>query len=152
MCESELYTSSSETLVKYDFIAKLLKLEKKDKDINMRLLNDAFKDIECYLNLDLENMYNPMSFPEELKEAVVAQFIKKHSMYKRAADYATGDDIDDVLERKFDSGEIDFDEFFAEFSDISADILKLLSPYMNKTECSGDCENCTSCSSDKKTA
>ena len=116
------YTSSKESLIRYSYIEKLLLLDKEDKEINLRLLNDAVQDIESYLEIDIESIYDFDSCPQELKDACIALFSEKHSMYKDAADYTKGDDMVDVIERKIEKGEIDFDDFFARFSDIPCDI------------------------------
>ena len=194
-----LYTSGKETLLNYKFVASLLKLEKKDKAIDMRLLNDSFLDMCYYIGrpLDIQQYeekrsvkdlkaflcrfpvikilsvsmkvknrtvcldpkeylldkeqnciafadenYNGMeitvrytagfdakSLPDDLKEAGIKLFINKYSLYKSAADYAVGDDIDDVIEQKFEDGILDPDDFFDRFSTIPHDVLPLLDRY-----------------------
>lgn len=126
------YTSSKETLIRYNYIETLLLLDKEDKDINLRLLNDTIQDIESYLDIDIENIYDFDSFPMELKGVCIALFSRKHSMYKEAADYAKGDDMEDIIEMKFEKGELDFDEFFANFSDIPGDIAFELDVFKRK--------------------
>ena len=120
------YTSSREVLVKYDYIAKTLLLDAEDKEINLRLLNDAFQDVKAYLELPIDEMYNSENVPPEIKEACISLFAMKHSMYKDAADWAKGDEIEDIIEEKFESGKLDFDDFFLRFSDIPYDIALLL--------------------------
>ncbi len=79
------------------------------------------------------------TFPDELKEAVLELFCKKHSMYKGATDYVVGDEMDDVLEEKLDSGALDFDEFFDEFSSIPYSVEKILKKYVGKSVKSCKC-------------
>ncbi|HBG64861.1 MAG TPA: hypothetical protein DDW78_00100 [Treponema sp.] len=121
------YTSTRETIFSYDYLAHCLKLEKADRDIDKRLLNDSLQDIAAFLGEPLESFgYTRENLSDELKEAIVIVFTNKHSMYKKAADYTSGDDMDDVLERKFDSGELDFDEFFDKFATIPAEAQAIL--------------------------
>ena len=127
------YTSCRETPVKYDYVAKLLLLDEEDRCINLRLLNDAFQDVKAYLDCPLDEFFDSESLPKEILEACVSLFIMKHSLYKDAADFAKGDDMEDVLERKFDSGEIDFDAFFSKFSYIPGDIALLLDKFREST-------------------
>ena len=129
------YTSTRETLFSYGYLARCLKLEKADRDINKRLLNDTFQDIAAFLGKPLEGFgYTRGTLSDELKEAVVIVFTNKHSLYKKAADYTYGDDMDDVLERKFDSGELDFDEFFDKFSSIPYEAQKILERLLEEEE------------------
>ena len=123
------YTSSKETLLKYDYVESVLLLEKEDKEINLRLLNDAVKDIESYLEIDLESVFDFETVPEALKEACFALFSMKHAMYKSAADFAKGDEMEDVIEMKIESGKLDFDEFFNRFSTIPVDVELLLDDF-----------------------
>jgi len=126
------YTSSRESLIRYSYIEKLLLLDKEDKDINLRLLNDTVQDVKSYLEIDIENIYDFDTVPDELKVICVALFSRKHSMYKVAADYASGDEMEDIIEMKIEKGELDFDEFFAEFSDIPLNIALELEEFKNQ--------------------
>ena len=123
------YTSSKESLLKYDYVERVLLLDKEDKEINLRLLNDSVKDIESYLDVDLESIFDFETAPEVLKEACFAHFSMKHAMYKSAADFAKGDEMEDIIEMKIESGKLDFDEFFDRFSTISADVELLLDEF-----------------------
>ena len=123
------YTSSKESLISYKTIRSLFKLSKKDMMIDIRLLNDSIQDMSSYLEQDIEAVYNEGTLPEQLKEALLLIFIKKHSMYKSAADYAHGYDIDDVIEKKFDDGILNPDTFFAEFSALPVDAEMILDKF-----------------------
>lgn len=127
--QKPLYTSSRESLISYGTIQSLLKLDRRDRLTDIRLLNDSIQDMSAYLEIDIENAWSEDNIPEQLKEALLSIFIKKHSMYKRAADYAHGYDIDDVIEQKFDDGRLDPDEFFAEFSVLPVDAEIILDRY-----------------------
>lgn len=126
------YTSSRESLIRYSYIEKLLLLDKEDKDINLRLLNDTVQDVKSYLEIDIENIYDFDTVPDELKVICVELFSRKHSMYKVAADYVSGDEMEDIIEMKIEKGELDFDEFFAEFSDIPLNIALELEEFKNQ--------------------
>ena len=123
------YTSSKEGLLNYDYVANLFKLSKLDKKIDLRLLNDSFKDIDYYLGFSLEYFYTQKNFPNELKEAVLILFANKHSLYKKAADYEKGEKMDDIIEMKLDKGLLDFDSFFDKFSTVPSDVCMLLDKY-----------------------
>ncbi|MCR5289687.1 MAG: hypothetical protein K6E51_06815 [Treponema sp.] len=99
-----------------------------DTSINgIRFSSDRFNNHQVEISYTAG--FRHETFPDDMKEAVLALFIKKHSMYKSAADYAEGDSIDDILEQKFDDGIIDFDEFFGKFSSIPYDVKALLAKY-----------------------
>ena len=123
------YTSSKETLISYKTVRSLFKLNKRDMMIDIRLLNDSVQDMCSYLERDVESAYSEVTLPQKLKEALLLIFIKKHSMYKSAADYACGYDIDDVIEKKFDDGILNPDVFFAEFSALPVDAEIILDEY-----------------------
>ncbi|MCR5217515.1 hypothetical protein [Treponema sp.] len=123
------YTSSKDTLMGYREIASLLKLSKKDAVVDRRLLNDSFQDMCAYLEVDLEASFDVNTFPSDLKEALVAIFASKHALYKSAADFTSGYDMDDVIEEKFEKGILDPDEFFDRFSTIPADAEAILDRY-----------------------
>lgn len=195
----EYFTSSRDTLLCYESVESFLNLNKEDRDINIRLLNDAFQDIIYYIGRSLEfseyseikkvtknkvkldifpvteiikitvlsnnseiiinkseydfdsiknciilkkDTYNKMkatvsyiagfnkeTLPEDIKEAGLALFSQKYSMYKKAADYAVGDDMDDVIEQKIEEGILDYDSFFDKFSEIPYDVELLLNKY-----------------------
>ena len=127
--EKERYTSSRDTPLSYISVATFLNLDARDKDIDMRLLNDSFQDMMAYLDMEWNE---DEQLPEVLREAGVGIFCKKHSMYKKAADYAYGDDMEDIIEEKFDSGELDWDDFFERFATIPADIQAMLDGYLEK--------------------
>ncbi len=118
-----------EKYLNYSYVADLLKLKKVDLNIDLRLLKDSFLDIQNYMGHDFDS-YPAEKFPDELKEAVLTQFIKKHTMYKKAVDYAEGDEMDDILEDKLFNGSLDYDDFFAEFSEIPYEVEKILNKYM----------------------
>ncbi|MBE6353954.1 hypothetical protein [Treponema sp.] len=120
------YTSSKDTLMEYKEIAVLLKLSKKDAVIDRRLLNDSFQDMCSYLETDLEASYTGKNFPSDLKEALIVIFTNKHALYKSAADFTSGYDMDDVIEEKFEKGILDPDDFFDRFSTIPADAERIL--------------------------
>lgn len=121
------FTSCRDTPLKYDYVARFLKLNEEDRDINRRLLNDAFQDITYYIGRNLE--FSEETLPDDIKEAGLALFSKKYSMYKKAADYATGYDMDDIIEKKIDDGVLDCDDFFEKFSEIPYDIEIMLEKY-----------------------
>lgn len=123
------YTSSREGLLNYSYVADLFKLSKLDKEIDLRLLNDSFKDIDYYLGFSLEYFYTKENLPNELKEAVLILFAKKHSLYKKAADYEKGEKMDDIIEMKLDKGLLDFDSFFNKFSTLPSEVSMLLDKY-----------------------
>ncbi|MBR1911805.1 MAG: hypothetical protein IJ828_05560 [Treponema sp.] len=199
----EYFTSSRETLLRYDYVAQFLNLNKEDRDIDMRLINDAFQDIIFFIGRDLafseysetkkirqkkmvldvfpvteiinivaekhdapdnaaclidkseydfDSVKNTIIFknnelngkkvtvsyiagftqdslPDDIKEAGLALFSRKHSMYKKAADYAIGDDMDDVIEQKIEDGLLDYDVFFDKFSEIPYEVEILLNKY-----------------------
>ena len=195
----DFYTSSKPTLISYKSIASLLQLNRKDKLIDIRLLNDSYLDVCYYIGRPLEvNRYrqdykvsalkvclcqfpieqvnevyikinkksisldkkeytvdkknncilftdenyngktvsidysagfNENNLPDDLKEACVKLFINKYSMYKKAADYTFGDEMEDIIEEKLEHGIIDADDFFDKFSTIPNDVLTLLDKY-----------------------
>ncbi|MCR5764314.1 MAG: hypothetical protein K6G00_13115 [Treponema sp.] len=199
MESGKCFTSSRDTLLRYDYVANFLNLNKADRDIDMRLLNDAFQDIIYFIGRDLEFSeysetkkvsnkklvldvfpvteiisltassdnaerlidkseydfdsvkntvifkneslngkkitvsyiagFNADSLPEDIKEAGLALFSKKHSMYKKAADYAIGDDMEDVIEQKIENGTLDYDVFFDKFSEIPYEVEVMLNKY-----------------------
>lgn len=124
------FTSSRDTLLCYDYVAGFLKLNKEDRDINKRLLNDAFQDITFYIGRNLD--FTAETLPDDIKEAGIALFTRKHSMYKKAADYATGDDMEDIIEQKLENGILDYDDFFGRFSEIPYDVEILLEKYKTR--------------------
>ena len=50
-------------------------------------------------------------------------------MYKKAADYASGDDMEDIIEKKLENGLLDYDDFFGRFSEIPYEVEVLLEKY-----------------------
>lgn len=125
--ETPIYTSCRDTLLDYEYLERLLCLDRRDADINRRLLNDSFNDITYFLGFSVEEAgYTAQTLPDELKEAAVSIFLHKSTMYKKATDYEYGDNMDDILEQKFDDGILDFDEFFDEFSTIPLDAQVIL--------------------------
>ncbi len=123
------YTSSKEYLLSYSYVASLFKLCKTDKEIDLRLLNDSFKDMEYYLGFSLDYYYTNETLPDDLKEAVLILFANKHSLFKKAADYEKGEKMDDIIEMKLEKGLLDFDAFFDKFSTVPFDAGILLDKY-----------------------
>ena len=127
MESGKCFTSGRDTPLCYEYVAGFLKLNKEDCDINRRLLNDAFQDITFYIGKNLE--YTAETLPADIKEAGLALFSRKHSMYKKAADYASGDDMEDIIEKKLKNGLLDYDDFFGRFSEIPYEVEVLLEKY-----------------------
>jgi CubicO group peptidase (beta-lactamase class C family) len=78
------------------------------------------------------------SISKQMTAAAIMQLVEKKqlsvsdSLSKYFPDYAYGDDMEDIIEEKFDSGELDWDDFFERFATIPADIQAMLDGYLDK--------------------
>ncbi|MCR5613851.1 hypothetical protein [Treponema sp.] len=109
----------------FSYVQKLFALDKRDKDFAVRMLNSAQKDIELFLGYELEDK----EISDDIREAIIAMFMQKFSLCKSVSDYAYGDEIDNIMERKFIDGKINEVEFEQKFTSIPAGIFSKLYPY-----------------------